>query len=456
MELSITTKCNNSKTCESSKRFGSVYICNHYNLETEFPKLKLEWHPDNENPLKEYMRTSTFDAKWICSEYSCCHAWTAKIINRTHSKGSNCPFCSGIKKAPSSCEKCNHIIPKRRKRSCTLCKGKKVCEHNNLKVLRSELVKEWDPSNTKPMKSYSVSSNVKVKWICSSSENCGCHLWEATINSRTGADATGCPYCARMRICFHGKLERKSEVRVNSRNNFATKYPHIAAEWSEKNFPLKPENVSFGSTRKVWWKCSKDPCGCHEWEATLNTRTNEGRGCPFCANQKHCLHNNLEAEFSGLKQEWHEDNPPMSSFSPYSRAKAKWKCLRNPCGCHEWEAVISSRTKSGAGCPFCANIKLCAHNNLKFKHPKLEKEWNPNNIHPMDFYAPGSQDVVSWICKENHMWFAAIKDRTGKRRQGCPHCCNSRKYSNIQIEWIESIERRKYNNPTCSFFRRRV
>ena len=37
-----------------------------------------------------------------------------------------------------------------------------------------------------------------------------------------------------------------------------------------------PEEISIGSKKKVWWKCSS--CG-FEWETTIRTRTN-GHGCP--------------------------------------------------------------------------------------------------------------------------------------------------------------------------------
>ena len=60
-------------------------------------------------------------------------------------------------------------------------------------------------------------------------------------------------------------------------------YPKIAKEWNyEKNDKLRPELVSYGSQKKVWWKCNK--CG-NEWEAVIYSRIS-GSGCPKCGRDK--------------------------------------------------------------------------------------------------------------------------------------------------------------------------
>lgn len=37
-------------------------------------------------------------------------------------------------------------------------------------------------------------------------------------------------------------------------NSLAVVHPEIADEWSEKNLPLTPDTVTYGSNRQVWWK----------------------------------------------------------------------------------------------------------------------------------------------------------------------------------------------------------
>jgi hypothetical protein len=64
----------------------------------------------------------------------------------------------------------------------------------------------------------------------------------------------------------------------DKKNSLATTYPHLVQEWNVlKNGALKPEHISGGSNKKVWWICSKG----HEWQAAVYSRTS-GTGCPQC------------------------------------------------------------------------------------------------------------------------------------------------------------------------------
>ena len=45
-------------------------------------------------------------------------------------------------------------------------------------------------------------------------------------------------------------------------------YPELVKEWSDKNGDLKPDMVTYGSNKIVWWKGN---CG-HEWEMSVNNR----------------------------------------------------------------------------------------------------------------------------------------------------------------------------------------
>lgn len=37
-------------------------------------------------------------------------------------------------------------------------------------------------------------------------------------------------------------------------NSLAEVHPELVSEWSEKNLPLTPDDITFGSNKKVWWK----------------------------------------------------------------------------------------------------------------------------------------------------------------------------------------------------------
>jgi len=125
-----------------------------------------------------------------------------------------------------------------------------------------ELMEQWDwnrNSGIDPAK-LTCGSHKKVWWLCSRG-----HEYEQSIVKRTSR-GYGCPYCS-------GHKAWKGE------NDFATKFPDIAKEWHPtKNGELRPSDVTFGSGKKVWWKC---PIG-HEYQASLHERGTGGTNCPIC------------------------------------------------------------------------------------------------------------------------------------------------------------------------------
>ena len=42
-------------------------------------------------------------------------------------------------------------------------------------------------------------------------------------------------------------------------NSLAEVRPELVPEWSEKNLPLKPDEITFGSNKKVWWRLRSLP-----------------------------------------------------------------------------------------------------------------------------------------------------------------------------------------------------
>ena len=61
-------------------------------------------------------------------------------------------------------------------------------------------------------------------------------------------------------------------------NSLAEVHPELITEWSEKNLPLTPDDITFGSSKKVWWKGT---CG-HEWQTSVKACSN-GEKCPICS-----------------------------------------------------------------------------------------------------------------------------------------------------------------------------
>lgn len=198
--------------------------------------------------------------------------------------------------------------------------------------------------------------------------------------------------------------------------------PTLAKEWNdEKNGSLKPEHFLANSHKKVWWKCRKG----HEWQAPIDNRNN-GRGCPYCSNQKVLKgYNDLQTVNSTLVKEWdYEKNSSLTPMEvmPNSSKRAWWKCSKG----HEWQAVIASRN-NGIGCPYCAGQKvLKGYNDLQTINPTLAKEWNferNGDLKPEQVTA-NSGKKAWWKCSKGHEWQATIASRnTGN---GCPYCAGQR------------------------------
>lgn len=129
-------------------------------------------------------------------------------------------------------------------------------------------------------------------------------------------------------------------------------YTNLKKEFNfKRNKNLSPRDFTSGSQKKIWWICSRG----HEWKAIVGSRTSRRTGCPFCGGQKVSQDNNLKFLHPKIAKEWHptkNGNKKPSEFTSGSQKKVWWKCAHG----HEWESVISNRTK-GRGCKKCFYIK---------------------------------------------------------------------------------------------------
>lgn len=124
-------------------------------------------------------------------------------------------------------------------------------------------------------------------------------------------------------------------------------------DWNfNKNINIKPENISYYSLTKVWWKCSKG----HEWEDSIGHRIS-GRNCPYCSGKKVLKgFNDFETLYPFLAKEWDYSKNNLKPFevTAGSQKKVWWKC---PNGHNSYLATIYSR-KHGSGCPICNTMFL--------------------------------------------------------------------------------------------------
>lgn len=246
-----------------------------------------------------------------------------------------------------------------------------------------------------------------------------------------------CPYC--------------SGRRADKRNSLAARDPDLALQWHPtRNGELKPDDVVWGYSKKVWWICKDDKS--HEWFASISNRSRAGTGCPTCARVN--SENNLENLFPELAKEWHPAKnghlypswDPDSQkkkgtkknrrlqprdFAAYSNFEAWWQCPKFKE--HVYSAEICNRTKNRQNCPFCAHVRVAEDNCLQTNYPSLVKWWHPTRnlpLTPKDV-TPGAEKKVWWRCLKSpfHVWSQSVcvvvRSYVAKKR-GCPFCTGRR------------------------------
>lgn len=201
-------------------------------------------------------------------------------------------------------------------------------------------------------------------------------------------------------------------------NSLSVVKPELAKEWHPtKNGSLEPKDVSYGSSVKVWWKCSLG----HEWQATIKNRS-KGQGCPICKGKKVLKgFNDFGSNYPNLVKEWASD---LNKDDPYSVSKYcnktyYWRCDKG----HVWKDSINHRTSRNSKCPICQNKRvLKGYNDFATLFPFLASEWDygKNNLKPDEITA-GSNKKVWWKCPNGHESYLQYINRRTKGA-GCPIC----------------------------------
>ena len=74
----------------------------------------------------------------------------------------------------------------------------------------------------------------------------------------------------------------------------------LLGQWDERNAPLTPKTVSYGSKKKLWWHCREG----HSWQAAVYNRS-AGAGCPYCAGKAvESGGNDLASVYPELAKQW--------------------------------------------------------------------------------------------------------------------------------------------------------
>ena len=129
----------------------------------------------------------------------------------------------------------------------------------------------------------------------------------------------------------------------------------LLEQWDDRNLPLTPMSVGYGSKQKVWWHCTVwwicDQG--HEWSTPVARRVQAK--CPYCTNRKVMPgFNDLETINPDAAAMWHNElngDLKPSQVTPGARTRVWWQCKFG----HVWKAKVYS-VNHGSRCPVCAGV----------------------------------------------------------------------------------------------------
>lgn len=439
---SVNHRFNGGQNCPYC---GNIKVLAGFNdLATTHPKIAKEWHSERNGKLRPNQFMAGADAKawWKCRV--CGYSWEARIYSR---KKHGCPCCARnilvtgvndlqtINRAVADqwhptknngltpdCIAANRnqkawwvcsnghvwealIYSRNQGRGCPYCENRAVWKgFNDLATLRPDIAEQWyHPLNCGVQPDQvTVYSYRKVWWVCV----CG-HRWKARVANRSNGN--DCPVCT-------------NRVVVAGRNDLKTLRPDIAQQWDDNNNgSLKPEQVTIGSDRKVWWVCGRG----HSFKAAVVARTH-GSQCPYCIGKRPIAG---ETDFASvhpeLLDEWDYGRNKKLKPQDITAASHKepwWRCAEG----HRWKAAAYNR-HAGNGCPICAKLKdkhivTVGFNDLMTLHPLIAAQWDYNvnkELMPQQILSQSNR-VVGWACGLGHHWLATVQSRT--LGSDCPYC----------------------------------
>jgi hypothetical protein len=269
-----------------------------------------------------------------------------------------------------------------------------LSDRNRLSVVAPDIAEQWDASRNGGVRPEDVmaNSNAKFWFACHRGPD---HVWEASPRNRV-LNGHGCPCC--------------KNVQLSVTNSLAVVAPAVAAQWHPTlNGTDTPCMVLASSSRTAWFVCDAAPD--HVWQAAVNRRVREERGCPFCAGRRLCASNSLAAVAPGVAAQWHPTrNGDRTPRDVLACSNERFWFVCDAGADHEWEASLRSRTRErGRGCPFCSGLRASTTNSLAARKPGAAALWHPT----MNGEVTPSMVVAG---SRKKFWFVAPDEEGGAGR----------------------------------------
>ena len=341
-------------------------------LLTTHPLIAAEWDETrNEVTASEVLAGSRRTAWWNCPDG---HSYQKPVAKRTGGEG------------------------------CLRCRAEKT--YGTMLELFPEAAGLWHPTLNADAGLDKVrhSSSTSYWWLC----KCGASYQRPAIGQ---ARSPGCPSCRR-----RNPILRLEEALVA--------HPDAFVEWHPTRNGNYSDAIPMGSTKKFWWKCSKD----HNYTMNMDLKMLGGI-CP------HCLERTVQATPGEriasvvLAREWVEG---LNGGLKLHEAKTSrcyrylWQC-RNE---HIFPMTLGARLE-GRGCPYCSNRKVMpGFNDVRTRFPQISVDWDGerNAVRPQEVLAANRR--WWWTCTNSHTYQQTVIGRMTSR--GCKHCPPSLRVAGLE------------------------
>lgn len=219
------------------------------------PVLAQEWHPvkNGQLTLDAVAANSTQQVWWQCHRNPQ-HVWRASVKSR-YSKRTGCRRCTLAMRTHHD----------------------ESFQNRTLSRISPELAATWHPTKNGTLTPDDVtfSSRQRVWWQCPTNPH---HVWDTTVNNR---QRSHCPYCA-------GRFHRAIDARHRWRDPISVTHPQLIHEWHPtKNGRVRPNLLTAGSKRLVWWQCARKAA--HTWQTPVHCRTLARGTCPLCRAERRAI-----------------------------------------------------------------------------------------------------------------------------------------------------------------------
>ena len=177
---------------------------------------------------------------------------------------------------------------------------------------------------------------------------------------------------------------------------------------------MTPEQVSYGSSIQVHWKCERG----HSFLKSPKERRRSG--CTICSNRTIIASENSIAATHPELLKTHDshkaDNPDLTTISIGTNKAVQWKCSSGHTTIATPRAWLSTR------CPVCSNKRTQSGvNDILTTNPALGLQFDFDKNYPLtpEELTEGSNKKIWWICSEGHSTQSTPNDRRNHRCGVC-------------------------------------